>query len=364
MHRMLKLAGFGRAIAVAVVSLALCPAILLSQQIIENPEKPLAKNAGRVLELKEILRITDESGEFYFKYPTQLQVAGDGSIFLVEPEGEFLHFTQDGKFIKNLYKKGEGPGEISRTFSYFIRGQELIIFDSNKRKIWSTDYDGTLLREYAIPNTGAFGFLGIRNNDFVFSKSVYPAAEERKGLIDIPYSVYLTSIDGKAERQVFTFYFKLFMTQRAGRSWAPSIAVLGPDKQVIVGSFHTEYTIQVVDIEKGQVIRAFNRDYPRVKHKADQSERDFSQRTGAPPMDFEPDVRGLKLADDRIWVRTSTTDPKKGDLWDVFSMDGKFLDCVYLGPERAVLRIDPDAIFVTEKNPDETIAVVKYKIVG
>ena len=43
---------------------------LWTQQVIENPEKPLAKNAGRVLKLQEIWRITDNSSEFYFKSPS------------------------------------------------------------------------------------------------------------------------------------------------------------------------------------------------------------------------------------------------------------------------------------------------------
>ena len=35
--------------------------VAFSQTVIENPEKPLSKNAGRVLKHKEVLRIADES---------------------------------------------------------------------------------------------------------------------------------------------------------------------------------------------------------------------------------------------------------------------------------------------------------------
>jgi len=334
-----------------------------AQQIIENPTKPLAKNAGRMLELKEVWRITDDSGQFFFKNPYQLHIAGDGSIFLADDE-EFLRFSAEGRFVKNLYKKGQGPGEISQGLTYFILGSELIIRDSGKRKIWSTDYDGNLWREFEVPNTGYTGFLGIRENDFVFTKTVNPPREERKGLMDVPYIVYLTSTDGKKERQVFIFYVKTFMTPQAGRSWTPSIAMLSPDGKYIVGSFHSEYSIQIVDIEQGRLIRTFNRKYPRIKHAEDDFEREFNKKNAAPAMEFNPDVRGLKLAKDQVWVRTSTTDPKKGDLWDVFDYDGKFLDSIYLGPGRTLLRVGPDTIFVSEKNADETIAVVKYKIIG
>lgn len=86
--------------------------ILFTQTIIENPEKPLSKNAGRVLKLQEVLRITDESGDFYFKYPRDFMVAYDGSIFFRDDE-QILKFSPEGNFISNFFKKGQGPGEIS-----------------------------------------------------------------------------------------------------------------------------------------------------------------------------------------------------------------------------------------------------------
>ena len=50
---------------------------ILSQTIIENPEKPLSKNAGRTLKLVEELRITDEPGVFYFRSPGDLKITKD-----------------------------------------------------------------------------------------------------------------------------------------------------------------------------------------------------------------------------------------------------------------------------------------------
>jgi hypothetical protein len=337
--------------------------LALGQQVLENPEKPLAKNAGRVLGLQEVWRITDESGQFYFKYAAQLQTAGDGSLFIAD-ENELLHFAADGEFIRNLYKKGEGPGEISSSFSYFVRGTELLIWDSSKRKLWSIDFDGELRAEFKVPNAGYTGFLGARKDDFVFTKLESPRPAEKKGLMDLPQNIFLTSMDGTNERPIFTFYFKGFVSPQGSRSWTPPISVLTPDGKYIIGSHDTVYAIQVVDIESGKLIRMFNRRYPRIKHKEDDFERQFNAKTGAPPYEFEPDVRGLRVYGSQIWIRTSTTDPKKGDLWDVFSMDGKFLDSLYIGPKRTLLRVDPEHIFVTEKTADETLALVKYKIVG
>lgn len=65
------------------------------QTPIVNPEKPLNKNAGRVLKLEEVFRIKDEGANFYFKYPRKLKVATDGSFFVVD-ENQFLKFSPQG----------------------------------------------------------------------------------------------------------------------------------------------------------------------------------------------------------------------------------------------------------------------------
>ena len=119
----------------------------ISQQIIENPEKPLAKNAVRVLELKEVWRITDESAPFYFRHPYRLFLAPDGSVFLEDVE-ELLKFSADGKFLKNLFKKGQGPGEIGNNFTYLLAGDELYVKDYGQRRIFRMDLDGNYLGQF------------------------------------------------------------------------------------------------------------------------------------------------------------------------------------------------------------------------
>lgn len=99
---------------------------LPAQAIIENPDKPLRKDAGRVLKLKEVWRITDEGGQFYFRYPEDLKISSDGHIFYAD-EKELLKFSPDGKFIKNLYKKGQGP-EKSKAISPILSRAAIFIF--------------------------------------------------------------------------------------------------------------------------------------------------------------------------------------------------------------------------------------------
>src|SRR4030066_326691 len=88
-------------------------------QVIENAAKPKAANAGRILQLTDLWKITDDGGQFFFRHPHSLQVADDGSIFVADAD-QLLKFSLEGKFQKNLNKKGQGPGEIGRDFHYYI----------------------------------------------------------------------------------------------------------------------------------------------------------------------------------------------------------------------------------------------------
>jgi len=79
-----------------------------AQQVLENPEKPLSPRAGRVIQLKEIARVSEEPGKFFFEQPWDLFAGGDGSIYVQEPK-KLYKFDAGCKFLKNLLKWGRDP---------------------------------------------------------------------------------------------------------------------------------------------------------------------------------------------------------------------------------------------------------------
>src|SRR4030065_204003 len=85
----------------ALMAILAAGSVLIAQEVVENPAKPKAANAGRILQLTEVWKITDDGGEFYFKYPRNLQIAEDGSIFVADAE-QLLKFSPEGKFLKNF----------------------------------------------------------------------------------------------------------------------------------------------------------------------------------------------------------------------------------------------------------------------
>ena len=140
----------GRQTGLVIAGLVCAAGLSFGQAVIENPAKPVAKDAGRVLKLTEVWRITDDSGAFFFKFPRDLRVADDGSVFLHDVD-QFLKFSAEGIFLKNLFRKGQGPGEMpDSAFQYRIHGRDLFILGQNSERFWRADFEGRFLEQYDI----------------------------------------------------------------------------------------------------------------------------------------------------------------------------------------------------------------------
>jgi hypothetical protein len=333
-----------------------------SQDVIENPEKPIRKNAGRVLKLNEVLRIRDTGKDYYFRYPSHLMVSDDGCLFIKDIE-QLLKFSPEGKFIKDLYKKGQGPGEIDSSFNYHIFKDEIFIYDFTAVKIIHTDLEGNLIKQIKIESGPYNGFYGAAEDWYIFEKDIFPPSNERKSrLQDMPFSIRLVSKDGKTEKESCIFQRIMFLSPGGVTTWTLLFSVLNEDGKKLYVSHTNEYLIESLDLEKGQISKRFNRKYPRVKYIMRGWEDSFYKEYNVPEIKFESDVRGLFINNGLLWVKTSTADKKKGEMFDIFDCEGKFLDNFYLGVTGTLLAAHKDSIFVQEKDDDENLQIVQYKI--
>jgi hypothetical protein len=360
MNKMARVAG-SRTWAGVLLALLAVTAIAYGQ-VIENPAKPKAVNAGRILQLTEVWKITDDGGEFFFKYPNNLQIAEDGSIFLAESK-QFLKFSSEGKFLKNIYKKGQGPGELGDYFHYSVFGREIYVQDFNSHRFWQADFNGVFQEQISLANKDYNDFVGVVPDGFLFMRQVLPPPSERTGkLMEIIHTVAVIARDGSFRRDVATFKPKTFLGYQAGMGWDNSITKLGADSKLLFALHSRDYLVEVVDLASGTIIKRFGRAYPKVPHVEKEYEPDFRKRTGAPKIEFEADVKNLYPKGDHLWVETSTEDKTKGRLIDVFDNDGRFLDSFYLGAGRTLMAVREDAVFCQQKNEDESIFLVKYRI--
>ena len=332
-----------------------------AQEIIENPEKPLSKTAGRVLELKELLRIRDGQG-FFFSAPIGLKVDLNGRIY-VQEYGKLYQFSPEGKLLNNLYKKGEGPGELNNNLGEFLlRGKDIVLWSSNMNKLIRMDYQQQLIEEIR-PKQTYYNLLAYFDGKYYLTKSRFPKRDGKSGIKqqgmrlfteDSQGQIYETSID-------FPIQISINYGERSVSSMSISRVQSFQDKKNEVYLFHTpEYLVKVLDLERVEVIRSFRRKYRRIERER-KSER-------LPK--YQNDIYWLLLSPGRVWVVTSTFEQQKGLLVDVFSREGQYLDNFYLpilGAKQndwiyAPMTFVDGHLFVIEREEDELFSVVKYSL--
>lgn len=345
-----------------------------ARQIIENPAKPPGVNAGRVVSLKEVARITDEKGKFFFVQPYNVLTGHDGSVYVQEMK-QLLKFDAQGRFVKNLVKRGQGPGELDDNLTdVIVREKDIILWSSNNHKFIRLDIDGRLIEDKKLTQGFLGSLLGAFGGRCFFLRREIDAANPRpkvSGIVETPSRLVIVTENGDAVPTPFlmpmteAFHF-------GPRSGVMTISRAMPeaagDRAVFL--FHTpDYLIKLLDLETGEVVRSFRREYDRVK---------FEVKTPPGyPAELVPkyhnDLCRLLWRNDRLWAVTSTFDPKKGILVDVFSREGKYLDNFYLpifkirknNPQYyAPMAVWGNFLYLLEADEDDIISLIKYEIVG
>jgi len=365
LHRIFRKTGIGILATLIAVSSA-------SLQTIENPKKPLAPNAGRVLPLKEVTRITDEGGKFFFVAPLGVFAGDDGSVYVQEYK-QFLKFDAKGKFAGNLLKRGEGPGEINDNLTdVVVRKDDILLYSSNSLKFIRISQAGRLIKDRRFAQGPFRDLLGNYEGKYFFLKGEREEFPRTSGIYEDKYRLVVVPEEGDVIQT--PYLMPLTVSRRFGaRSVSSSsisrITATGAgDRDVFL--FHSpEYLIKHLDLGTGKIVRIFRREYDRVKY-ATKPPKDYPEEL-IPK--YHNDLCRLLWSKDKLWAVTSTVDPKKGILVDVFSREGKYLDNFYLplfkirrnNPQYyAPMAIHGKFLYLLEADEDDLISLIKYEIGG
>lgn len=346
--------------------------IILAQTIIENPEKSLSKNEGRELKLKEVIRIIDTGKDFYFRYPSGLKISPDGSIFVKDDE-QLLKFNSKGNFIRNLFKKGQGPGEMEYISNYCFTEKNIIIHSVRPPKILWLNFNGELVKEFRIyQKVMSLRFLLFNKDIYYFRSYEMPKWPANPAIVDWPQNIISFSPIEEEIKKMKSFPIKTYAKGSGGGGGITSLSSLItiPYQNRFLFLSHTQgYLVKMYDLETNQIVRTFRRKYKRViKPPTSEKERKggviIRGKPLIPPQQkYLNDIRLLSIHKDMLWVMTSTTDKEKGILMDVFNQEGKYIDNFYLKLNGSLLAVYGEYIFVREKDEEENIQLVKYKIV-
>ena len=350
-------------------------AVGTAQHVIENPAKPPSSNAGRVVSLKEVARITDETGKFLFVQPFAVFAGNDGSVYVQESK-QLLKFDAQGRFVKNLLKRGQGPGELDDNLTdVVVREKDIILWSSNNYKFIRLDLDGRLIEDKKLVQGFLGSLLGAFGGRCFFLRYEMDKVKSRpkiSGIFEAPRRLVIVPDSGEAVPTpvVMPMTEAIHFGSRSVSVSTISRAMPVAANERTVFLFHSpDYLIKLLDLETGEVVRSFRREYERVKYEV-------KTPPGYPAElvpRFHNDLCRLLWRNDRLWAVTSTFDPKKGILVDVFNREGRYLDNFYL-PLFKIRRNNPqyyapmaiwgNYLYLLEADEDDIISLIKYEIVG
>jgi len=332
--------------------------LIFSQEIIENPKKPLNSNEGRILKLREVLRIKDQGEEFFFKRPQFVKVSEDGFVFLHD-SNQLLKFTPEGQFVKNLLKKGQGPGEIQQFVRYVLQEKDIFIYDSGNSKILHMNLEGKLLEEFHLTERYSL-LLGLLRDYFILIKTNFSDAEETTGnIVDYPMSIVMLSKNEEVIKEFPGAILRAYRGENFMVSWGRSITIMSHDGRFCIWADPEEYMVTVLDMRTGEIVSKFTRQYSRVKapkRKMDRPGPKIPERKYLSDINYIYDFQG------NILVWTSTFDEKRGMLFDLFDKKGTYLDSFWLNVRGTLIATHKNYLFFREYNEEGTVDVVKYQV--
>jgi hypothetical protein len=351
-----------------------------AQTRVDNPGRPTAKNAGRVVKLEEVMRIRDDGTTAIFRAPIKLALGPDGSLFFYDfAEGARLYrYGPEGKLIFKTLKTGQGPGECQYVRNFFLDGDKVRVQSWSPPKIMDFGLDGRYMKE--VPTESTQGLHSL----FLIGGKIYGLRDEihhsearyQTGQIETPYSLYEISADFKVWKKLQDFPVRHSIRRDAlGKSsWIRldmiEVTAGGPFVYVVRAA---EYRIDQFDLRSGRVERVFGRAYDRQRIKSDgdddldpEAKREV-EASDAPSFD----VMEIHAVGDRLWAFTSTMKERGNDrLVDVFDAGGRFVDSFRIEFPDKTLRhsyskglITSDGfLFVPEQDEEGLVSIGKYRI--
>ncbi len=362
-----------------VIAMLSLPVLGQAQVRAENPGRALAKNAGRVVKLEEVLRIRDDGKTSIFKTPHSLSLGPDGSLYFMDHgDGPRLYrYGPEGELISKLLKAGQGPGEVQYPSGYVLTADRIRVLAWSPPKIMDFGLDGRYLRESRVEeDSHGLWFLGMAEGkiygirDEMFSSSAFRSSSKFT-TVTVPNSVYEISADFRTWKKLYEFPVRMMIRRGSGFRLDPIDAVIHGSSLYIL---HTaEYQVIEFDLRAGSVKHVITRKYDRVKASTEESADPDPEARGIefPDEPYAWDITRILAAAAKLWVFTSVMKPDGNDQEvDVFDGAGRFVDSVVLrfpttGRDhlaRWTLLTNDGFFFIPEQGEDGLISIVKYRL--
>ena len=303
-----------------------------------------------VIEARVDLRFGSREGDdpnFLFGDVRGIQAASDGTIYVLDYQAvEVRAYGPDGRFLRTIARRGEGPGEISEANGIFLSGDTLLwVHDYGQGRIIGVDpageevrrftkpifsygyiWDGTFDRhgrywrrvEYSTDDNREIDTGPIEGREHEYYKSYHLSTEE----VDSVYlgeSTYRVYASPRAGYQVPFSASDIHVVSPAGGFWH---ANTGSYRLTRTGEGGDTLTVIEASLPDIPVTSEDRSAYVQGIVEREPEERRAAEAVAAMMPDFKPILEDLFVDDeDRLWVERAVpagTPP----FFDLFSEDG------------------------------------------
>lgn len=365
-----------------------------------NQEKLQNKNA-QVLKLHKVAIALGNDSPYILKKPHNILPIEDGTFFVID-DGKVLKFASDGKFIKIIADKGQGPGQASHIFQLYRRDNNLIVNTGFMNKLMVFDFNGALEAEFIQHKNSALiknrlNFSGSTFNimahyedkSFIILGNIPPdELTNEQNHFDKP--VILISEKNEPIKQLFEIPLNSIIVKTTlGKFPLPVLSVVyTSDEQFIYFSNTERYEIKRYNMALNRIDLTWTRKYEPVivpeelKKKISYGSTYVFGNTKNGQIDTykEPerkyfvDIKKIFIVNSLLWIMTSTIDKEKGIVFDIFTNKGEYLGYFFLKPPEEINAYDfyladdfcifNDYLFITQNDNDDNPLIVKYKILN
>ena len=332
--------------------------------VIKNPKEPIYDED--VFSLVEELSIGEAEGmeDYMFSLIVSIDVDDEGNIYVLDiKERHIKVFNSDGRLMRIIGRKGQGPGEFQRPFTVQITAQnEVVVFDVIIQRLHFFSLDGEYKKSISTANL--FNPPVINSEGNIVSLVNVDVAENPK--------YELQELDLELNPLTFYYSFPKYDIARDGFNSFSSILqwAVTNKNEIVCGHPDEGYELTIFNPE-GKITMNIVKDYTPIKIPAEEIKKATKRqlppgRFYSIPKYYSPFICIIVDEDNRIFVRTRERMKNRGGrYWDVFSPEGKFIAKIPISHEFLMERpiiFKGGNLYLIESDEEGFQMVKRYKV--
>jgi len=166
-------------------------------KVIKNPKKPLYGEIELELEVDLVIGGEDVDENYMFRRVSDIEVDEEGNIYVLDSrECRIQIYDKDGKYLKTIGRKGEGPGEFHQASSMYL-DPEGNLYVNEFRKIHIFKKNGVFKKTIILKSS--LSNFGVTKKGSIFGHS-YTSTEEGRTM-----DIMIMDSEGKRSSTIVNF---------------------------------------------------------------------------------------------------------------------------------------------------------------